>query len=129
MRYCSLQLRERGKMTDNRKFVPDFAGHDWAQLKALSIVMDEILGNKLPIGGIRGDAFTKKVIKELEEQRYNYLIDDGDLCSVIDMAIVELRSARAMLTQMRDELQKQDTKIAEQYSEIQRLERLVANAN
>jgi len=116
-------------MTNDRNFVPDVSGNDWAQLKALSIVMDEILGNKLPVGGIRGDAFTKKVIRELEEQRYNYLIDDGDLCSVIDMAIVELRSARAMLIQMRDELQKLDTKIAEQYSEIQRLERLVANAN
>jgi len=115
-------------MTNDRNFVPDVSGNDWAQLKALSIVMDEILGNKLPVGGIRGDAFTKKVIRELEEQRYNYLLDDGDLCSVIDMAIVELRSARAMLIQMRDELQKLDTKIAEQYSEIQRLERLAADA-
>jgi len=34
-----------------------------------------------------------------------------------------------MLIQLREELRKQDTKIAEQYTEIQRLERLVANAN
>lgn len=127
MRYCFLQLRERGKMTNNRNFVHDFSASDWAQLKALQAVMNEIMNNKSPMGGIRGDAFTKKVIRELEEQKYNYLIDDGDLCSVIDMAIVELRSARAMLTQMRDELQKLDTKIAEQYTEIQRLERLAAN--
>jgi len=114
-------------MTNDRNFVHDFSPGDWAQLKALQTVMNEIMNNKSPIGGIRGDAFTKKVIRELEEQKYNYLIDDGDLCSVIDMAIVELRSARAMLIQMREELQKLDTKIAEQYTEIQRLERLAAN--
>jgi len=96
------------------------------QLQALKHVLDEITGNKVPLVEPY-DLFTKKVIRELEEQKHNYLIDDGDLCQVIDMAIVEMRSARAMLIQMREELRKQDTKIAEQYSEIQRLERLAAN--
>jgi len=126
MRYCFSQLRERGKMTDNRNFVHDFSPGDWAQLKALQTVMNEILNNKVPLVE-PADLFTKKVIRELEEQKHNYLIDDGDLCSTIDMAIVELRVQRDMLKKYREEIRKQDTKIAEQYSEIQRLERLAAN--
>ena len=128
MRYCFLQLRERGKMTDNRNFVHDFSPGDWAQLKALQTVMNEILNNKVPLVE-PADLFTKKVIRELEEQKHNYIIDDGDLCLTIDMAIVELRVQRDMLKAYREEIRKQDTKIAEQYSEIQRLERLAANAN
>ena len=126
MRYCFSQLRERGKMTDNRNFVHDFSPGDWAQLKALQTVMNEILNNKVPLVE-PADLFTKKVIRELEEQKHNYLIDDGDLCSTIDMAIVELRVQRDMLKKYREEIRKQDTKIAEQYTEIQRLERLAAN--
>jgi len=113
-------------MTDNRNFVHDFSPGDWAQLKALQTVMNEILNNKVPLVE-PADLFTKKVIRELEEQKHNYLIDDGDLCSTIDMAIVELRVQRDMLKKYREEIRKQDTKIAEQYSEIQRLERLAAN--
>jgi hypothetical protein len=119
MRYCFLQLRERGKMTNYDPTTDP-------QLQAIKQVLNEIMGGKVPLVDPY-DLFTKKVIRELEEQKHNYLIDDGDLCSVIDMAIIELRSARAMLTQMREELHKQDTKIAEQYTEIQRLERLAAN--
>jgi len=126
MRYCFLQLRERGKMTNDRNFVHDFSPGDWAQLKALQTVMNEILNNKVPLVD-PADLFTKKVIRELEKQKHNYLIDDGDLCSVIDMAIVELRVQRDMIKSMREEIRKLDTKTAEQYSEIQRLERLAAN--
>jgi len=125
MRYCFSQLRERGKMTNDRNFLY-FSSGDWAQLKALQTVMNEILNNKVPLVD-PADLFTKKVIRELEEQKHNYLIDDGDLCSVIDMAIVELRVQRDMIKAMRDEVRKLDTKTAEQYSEIQRLERLAAN--
>jgi len=121
MRYCSLQLRERGKMTSYDPTTD-------AQLQALKHVLDEIMGNKVPLVEPY-DLYTKKIIAELQTQKHNYLLDDGDLCATLDAAIVELRSARTMLIQMRDELRKQDTKIAEQYSEIQRLERLVANAN
>jgi len=121
MRYCSLQLRERGKMT-NYDPTTD------RQLQALKHVLDEIMGNKVPLVEPY-DLYTKKVLAELQAQKHNYLMLDGDLCETLDMAIVELRSARAMLIQLREELRKQDTKIAEQYSEIQRLERLVANAN
>ena len=121
MRYCSLRLRERGKMTNYDPTTDQ-------QLQALKHVLDEITGNKVPLVEPY-DLFTKKVIRELQEQRDDRYFDDGDLCSVIDMAILEMRSARAMLIQLREELRKQDTKIAEQYTEIQRLERLVANAN
>lgn len=129
MRYCFSQLRERGKMTIDRNFVDaNISPGDWAQLKALQTVMNEIVNNKVPLVE-PADLFTKKVIRELEAQKHDYLIDDGDLCSVIDMAVVELRVQRDMIKAMRDEVRKLDTKIAEQYSEIQRLERLAANAN
>jgi len=96
------------------------------QLQALKHVLDEIIGKRVPLIEPY-DLFTKKVIAELQAQKHNYLMDDGNLCETLDLAIVELRSARTIIVKMREELRKQDTKIAEQYTEIERLERLAAN--
>jgi len=100
---------------------------EYAQLRALAQVMNEIVGGKVPLVS-QENLYTRKVLRELREQRDNYLLDDGELCDVIDQAILELRTAQALIIDLRNELDKVDKKNKDLSTEVARLEKLAADA-
>jgi len=100
---------------------------EYAQLRALAQVMNEIVGGKVPLVS-QENLYTRKVLRELREQRDNYLLDDGELCDVIDQAILELRTAQAIIIDLRKEYEALDQKNSELSAEVARLEKLAADA-
>jgi len=100
---------------------------EYAQLRALAQVMNEIVGGKVPLVS-QENLFTRKVLRELREQRDNYLLDDGELCDVIDQAILDIRTAQALIIDLRNKLDEVDKKNSELSAEVARLEKLAADA-
>ena len=119
---------------------------DKAQLKALMQVINEITNNNVPlIDQARPsdiympqmvDLVTNKNIRNLMNWASEYTFDDGDLVQDLKSAIVELQYLLAVIKDLRVKVKEGEIVERElqercnnQASEIQRLERLAANAN
>ena len=119
---------------------------DKAQLKALMQVINEITNNNVPlIDQARPsdiympqmvDLVTNKNIRNLMNWASEYTFDDGDLVQDLKSAIVELQYLLAVIKDLRVKVKESEIVERElqercnnQASEIQRLERLAANAN
>ena len=111
-------------MTENIK--PNFDA-DMVQLKALMKVINEISGQRVPFKRVEDlpkqpNVITSKTIRALREHISDYTFDDGDLVQDLKSAIVELQYLSSIIEDLRERLNERD-------SEVNRLERLVHNAN
>ena len=108
---------------------------DKAQLKALMQVIDQISNRNVPLRDPSA-VVTNKNIRNLQNWASEYVFDDGDLVQDLKSAIIELQYLLTVIKDLRvkvTEGQIVERELQErcnnQASEIQRLERLAANAN
>ena len=108
---------------------------DKAQLKALMQVIDQISNRNVPLRDPSA-VVTNKNIRNLQNWASEYVFDDGDLVQDLKAAIIELQYLLTVIKDLRvkvTEGQIVERELQErcnnQASEIQRLERLAANAN